>query len=221
MPKYPFGANYNVPEIPDLDWVILESVSALSFTEPQRMALIAHLHRYLINLAEHHATSSMKAVQRRLAKIHTHATVLRELVLLHPTNQSSIDEESNLLQAVFGSMPIFIDRTILVRQLTILSKNAEAVLKDLRGEGQSGAPLQEGLRVMITKWHTVYQQAGGQGVGCGWAEDSSEYQGLFLDLVYVALRQVADTFGNAPFLKRLPRSKDGLAQTILKTIRNR
>jgi hypothetical protein len=221
MPKYPFGANYNVLEIPDLDWSTLESVSDLSFTESQRRALITTLHRYLINCAEYHATSTMKAVQHRLTQIHTHATALRDLVLLRPTNESSIDEESNLLQAAFGSLPIFIDRTILARQLVILSKNAEVVLENLRHEGQRGRPRQEGLRVMIKKWHTTYREAGGLGLGCSWNVDSLEFQGPFLELVYGALRQVANMLGNAPFLKTLPRSKDGLAQMIRKTIRNR
>jgi hypothetical protein len=221
MSKYPFGASYNVPEMPDLDWTVLESVSALSFTEAQRITLITALNRHLINRTEYHATSTMKAVQRRLAQIHTHATVLERLLRLRPSDKSSIDEQMNLLQAVFGLFPIHMDRRTIAQQLTVLTRNTEVALNELRQEGQRGRPRQEGLRVLIDAWHTVYREAGGRGVGCSWSVDSSEFQGPFLDLLYVAREQVTDAFGEAFSLKMFPRSKDALAQMILKTIRNR
>jgi hypothetical protein len=221
MSKYPFGASYNAPDIPDLDWAVLESVSALTFTEPQRTILIKALHRYLVNRAEYQATSSMKDVQRRLTQIHTHATALKDLLRLHHTDKSDVDEQMNLLQAVFGQFPIWMDRNTLLHQLIILVKNTEVTLKDLCKVGQRGRPRQESLRVMIKAWYTVYREAGGRGVGCWWSVDSSEFQGPFLELLYDAQKQVANTFGEVPFFKTFLPSKDALAQMILKTIRNR
>jgi hypothetical protein len=71
---------------------------------------------------------------------------------------------------------------------------------------------------MIRVWHGVYRKAGGIGIGSSWNEDSGEYKGPFLDLLYHTLIQTGNEY---PSLKTLLPSKDALGQMIRTAIRSR
>jgi hypothetical protein len=74
MPRYPFSVSYMAPEIRDFTWEPLESASALTFTDPQRAALVIAMNRYLVCRAEQYATPNMKVVKDRYKRIHKHAS---------------------------------------------------------------------------------------------------------------------------------------------------
>jgi hypothetical protein len=220
MPRHPFPTSYQAPHIPDLNWTPLESVSGLTFTDPQRAALVKAMNDYLTCLAEVYAVPTMRAVRKRCEDIHKHASALAPLLRLHLTNDTRDNEaQITLLQAVFGLFPIHQDRNSLSREITYLARNTAEVLKGLCRAGQPGRQRQEELRRMIRAWHVVYREAGGTGLGCWWSVNSSQHEGPFLELLDAALLQAEMASRGGLPAKKVHGSRHGLAQMILKVVR--
>jgi hypothetical protein len=106
MPRSFFGGTYMVPEPPNFDWKLLESTSALTFTELQRIVLVAAMHRYLRYLTVQHTTVHMKDVKRQCEGILKYASALVDLLSLHTKNAPSDESQINLHQVVFSLFPL-------------------------------------------------------------------------------------------------------------------
>src|SRR5215204_4015720 len=71
-----YAVAFTALELAALDWVELEAASKLSFTEPQRAALLAALNRFLEQVGYQYHRPSAKAVQRQLHTIERQARSL-------------------------------------------------------------------------------------------------------------------------------------------------
>jgi hypothetical protein len=139
MPRFFFAGSCMAPSPPAFNWELLERAAALTFTEPQRMALIKAIDRYLTDLATQHAAVPLKAVKQRCESIYKHTHTLINLLSLDQKNAPSAGyDELNLHQAVFGMFPFDIDRMTYIRQLIHLRIGAQKALTRLRNEGQRG-----------------------------------------------------------------------------------
>jgi hypothetical protein len=219
MPRLFPGGTYMVPDAPDFNWESLEHASGLSFTAPQRAALIAAMHRYLRHLTFQRTGVRMKDVKQQCERIHKHADALVQLLSLHTKNAPSDEDQINLHQAIFSFFPYDIDSNTYVRLLIHLDLGAKKALIRLGEEGQPGRQDKEGLDVAIRAWHAIYLDAGGSGLGCTRSGGSSYTKGPFLDLIDEAFQQIITKFSESPIKDDKPPSRDALAQRILAALK--
>jgi hypothetical protein len=193
-------------ELSALEWGELEAVSKLSFTEPQRAALLTALNRFLEQVGYQYHRPSAKAVQRQLQTIERHARSLA----------AALGDASELGQAAtYEALPSSVtDPAALIRLLHDLSLGASAAEKS-RG-GRVGRPANEALPPLIRAWHAIYLAAGGTGRGCGWNElsDPPQFTGPLLDLLEMGLHQAACPLGDTPLAQAIRIPRTTLAQAI-------
>jgi hypothetical protein len=215
MPRTNLGGTYMVPEIPDFNWESLERASGLTFTEPQRRAFAAAMHKYLRCLTTQRQAVQIKDVKHHCKKILKHAEALIDLLSLHIKNAPSDEDQINFHQAVFSVFPPHIDSSSYLRLIIQLRIGATVALQNLSKKGRPGRQDKEALDVTIHACHAIYVAAGGQGFGCTRSGGSGTAKGPFLALIHEALRQIRRSSPDNPAEDDIPESKNALAQRIL------
>jgi hypothetical protein len=212
MPRSSFVTTFMVPEIPALNWPLLEQAAGLTFSETQRAALQGALHRFLRNRKQYTTTPSTKRVTRKLASIHTHATALANLLRLSPNNDLRDESQVSLHHTVMSNLPRHIDPRQLARDLTHLAVGAKLAIA--RVHRQRGRAPEDALRQLIYEWHAVYRAAGGKRRGCSWNVQASKCTGPFLSMLADALQQAATSGQHALPPEVIRKSCSQLGDTI-------
>jgi len=205
-----WAGTYMAPgELSSLDWLSIEKIAGVTFTEPQRKTLLAALNTYLARFSLQQQLSHIKDLKLHLKKIKTHARTLRSLLG---------DGSGTAQTALFHTFPWDMAEPLALNRLL-----GEWALRAERYEGElsgkAGRPENLILAPLIRAWFAVYQEAGGKR-GCYWHTHAKKYRGRFLDLLETAFLQASAQLC-APTVKqlspiRVPRA--GLAQAILASI---
>jgi hypothetical protein len=215
MPRVLLGGTYMVPEPPQFNWESLESVSGLAFTEEQRTAFVAAMHRYIRYLTLQSTAVQIKDIRHQCKEIFKHANALADLLSIHTKNTPRNKDPITFHQNVFSLFPTDFDSRTYLRAMIQLRLGAKIALQKLSKKGKPGRQDKEGLDVTIRACYAIYLAAGGSGSGCTRSGSSGRAKGPFLDLIAEALGQLQESSEGNLVIDDIPHTKNALAQRIL------
>ncbi len=197
----------------DFNWRRLQRLAKLTLTESQQETLLTHFNTFLMDLAREQSSPHEEDVRRLLEG---YAKSAHALALLMRDKSAAGETALSLALIHYPG-----DFASFRHAISVVASDASYALESL--PRKAGKPRKKALSDFICAWHAIYREAGGTGLGCSWSEAKGKFEGKFLFLVYLALKQGAKalTSRKDPLGLQIRRSRGGLAQAIKKALKRR